>query len=267
MRELRPDIGISAFFGCILKPELIGIFPKGCINLHSALLPYNGGWHTNVWPILDGSPAGVTIHYIDAGVDTGDIISQRQIPVDPTDTGGSLHEKITRNLVEQFRMVWPVIREGGNSRIPQDRMRATVHRKSELAEISRFYPEREYRACDLINLLRARTYPPYPSAYYVEDDRRVYVRIELLREKQVAALGVPEHVRQAFPRGDMYAEAPAKDLLRLLGAHDSASNNFVNFMHGSGPIFARACIVDEREFDTAAVPAWMRQALSEPMEL
>ena len=116
LKELRPDIGISAFFGCILKPDMINMFPKGCINLHSALLPYNGGWHTNVWPIIEGTPAGVTIHYIDPGVDTGDIIAQRQIPVEPTDTGGSLHEKITRDQVELFKETWPLIREGKNSR-------------------------------------------------------------------------------------------------------------------------------------------------------
>ena len=62
LKALKPDIGISAFFGAILKPSLLDIFPKQCINLHSALLPYNRGWHTNVWPIIDRTPAGATIH-------------------------------------------------------------------------------------------------------------------------------------------------------------------------------------------------------------
>ena len=61
LRALRPDIGISAFFCRLLKPEMIQIFPSGCINLHSALLPYNGGWHTNVWPIIDGSAGTQTV--------------------------------------------------------------------------------------------------------------------------------------------------------------------------------------------------------------
>ena len=117
LRELRADIGISAFFGFILKPEVIKLFPQGCINIHPALLPYNRGWHTNVWPIIKGSPAGVTIHYIDPGVDTGDIIAQRRISVEPTETGGSLHEKTIRGEVDLFKETWPLIREGKNSRL------------------------------------------------------------------------------------------------------------------------------------------------------
>ena len=219
-RALRPDIGISAFFGCILKPEMIQIFPSGCINLHSAFLPYNGGWHTNVWPIIDGTPAGVTVHYIDPGVDTGDIIAQRRIPIEPTDTGGSLHEKITRDQVELFKEIWPLLREGKNSRTPQDLSKATLHRKAEVAEISRIDLDRTYRANDLINLLRARTYPPYPSAFYMEGEERTYVRIELLRENQLAALGVPKSAIETLPRGDLGAQYRAKDLLNLLGVHD-----------------------------------------------
>lgn len=260
LRELRPDIGISAFFGCLLKPEAIQMFPNGCINLHSALLPCNGGWHTNVWPIIDGTPAGVTIHYIDAGVDTGDIIAQRRIPVEPTDTGGSLHEKITRDQVDLFKETWPLIRESKNSRTSQDRSKATVHRKAELGEISGIDLDRTYRARGLINLLRARTYPPYPSAYYVEGEKRTYVRIELVRENQLAALGVPRSVRQTLPRGDLDAQYRAKDLLDLLGVHDihdSSSNHFVNFAHESGSLFARGYVTDEREFDTGASPKWM----------
>jgi methionyl-tRNA formyltransferase len=255
LRELRPDIGISAFFGCVLKPDMINLFPKGCINLHSALLPYNGGWHTNVWPIIEGTPAGVTIHYIDPGVDTGDIIAQRQIPVEPTDTGGSLHEKITRDQVELFKETWPLIREGKNSRTPQDRSKATVHRKSEVAKISGIDPDRTYRAGDLINLLRARTYPPYPSAYYMDGDERTYVRIELLREDQLPDL----ELARTFPQGNLDAQATGKDLLRLLGTHRDSRNHFVRFSHESGPIFARSYVVDEREFDTTASPAWMNE--------
>ena len=257
IRKVQPDLGISAFFGCILKPEMINVFPNGCINLHSAFLPYNGGWHTNVWPIIDGTPAGVTVHYIDPGVDTGDIIAQRRIPVEPTDTGGSLHEKITRDQVELFKEIWPLLREGRNSRTPQDLSKATLHRKAEVAEISRIYLDRAYRASDLINLLRARTYPPYPSAYYMEDKKNTYVRIELLREDQLAALGLPKSAIETLPRGDLNAQIRAKDLLDLLGVHDSSPLHFARFAHESGPLFIRAYAVDESEFDTQALPKWM----------
>jgi methionyl-tRNA formyltransferase len=234
---------------------VIQLFPRGCINLHAALLPYNRGWHTNVWPIIDGSPAGITIHYIDPGVDTGDIIAQHRIPIEPTDTGGSLHEKIIRRQVDLFKEIWPLLREGKTSRTPQDHSKATGHRKAELGEISCIHLDRIYRAGDLINLLRARTYPPYPSAYYVEGER-TYVRIELLRESQLAALGMPPSVRQTLPRGDLDAQHRAKDLLNLLGIHDSSPNYFLHFAHESGPLFARGYVADEREFKPGASPEW-----------
>lgn len=259
LRELRPDIGISAFFGAILKPEVINLFPHGCINTHAALLPYNRGWHTNVWPIIEGTPAGVTVHYIDPGVDTGDIIAQRQIPVELTDTGGSLHEKTIRGEVDLFKETWPLIREGKNSRTPQDHSKATGHKKAEVAEISRIDLDRTYQASDLINLLRARTYPPYPSAYYVENEKQIYVQVELLREDQLTERGIAGNAREALPRGDLDAEYRAKDLLKLLGPHEGNSRRFVHFAHKSGPLFVRAYIADEREFDTAASPAWMNE--------
>jgi methionyl-tRNA formyltransferase len=257
LRELQPDIGISASFAYLLKPEMIQMFAHGCINLHAALLPYNGGWHTNVWPIIEGTPAGATVHYIDAGVDSGDIIAQRQSPVEPTDTGGSLHEKITRDLIELFKETWPSIRKGENSRTPQDRSKATSHRKSEIADVSLIDLDRTYRAGVLIDLLRARTYPPYPSAFYLEEEERKYVRIQLLREHDLAGLKVPLNDKRDFPRGDLNAKYRGADLLDLLGINTSSPNHFACFNHESGSFLARAFVVDEREFRPQASPEWM----------
>jgi methionyl-tRNA formyltransferase len=257
LKALEPEIGISAFFGAILKPSLLDIFPNGCINLHSALLPYNRGWHTNVWPIIDGTPAGATIHYIDPGVDTGDVIAQRHVVVEATDTGGLLHEKITRGVVDLFTETWPDISQGTNTRLPQDHQAATIHKKAELAELSRIDPSRCYRARNLINILRARTYPPYPSAYYMTGDRASHVRLQLLRDADLDALSVSRERRQAFPAIDGNAEYTAEDLLTLLGIHDASPDHFAVLLDDSGPVFVRAFLIDDSEFDTRASPKWM----------
>jgi hypothetical protein len=106
-------------------------------------------------------------------------------------------------LRELFKENWPSIREGRNSRTPQDRSKGTTHRKTEIGGISGIDLDRAYQASDLINLLRARTYPPYPSAYYAEGEKRSYVRIELLREPDLAALRMPRSASENFPRGDL----------------------------------------------------------------
>jgi methionyl-tRNA formyltransferase len=256
LKQLRPDIGISVFFCFLLKPDVINLFPRGCINLHAALLPLNRGWHTNVWPIIDCSPAGVTIHYIDPGVDTGDIIAQEQIPVEITDTGGSLHEKIVCAEVELFKKTWPSIREGENARTPQDNSKATSHRKAAIKEIDCIDLDRRYRASDLINILRARTYPPYPSAYYMENNERRYVRVDLRRQDQ---LQVSEAALRSFPQANLETEYLARELIGLLRSDERSPDHFVKFAHPSGAFFAQCYVVDEREFDPSGSPRWMSE--------
>jgi methionyl-tRNA formyltransferase len=189
IRTLAPDMIITAFWAYLLKPDIIAIPKHGCINLHPAYLPKNRGWHANVWPILDGTPAGVTIHYIDAGADTGDIIAQRCIPVEPEDTGGSLHIKLTHELVTLFKETWAQILSGKNQRMAQNSARATSHRRADMDALDLIDLDKSYKARDLINLLRARTYPPYPSAYFIHDSRKVYVRVQLSTENQLDADG------------------------------------------------------------------------------
>ena len=113
IRQLRPDIGVSVSFGYILRRALLDLLPAGCINLHPALLPYNRGAHPNIWSIIDRTPAGATLHYIDEGVDTGDIIAQRSVPADLADTGETLYLKLERASAVSRRHVAPRWGPGG----------------------------------------------------------------------------------------------------------------------------------------------------------
>lgn len=180
---LRPDIGLSVYFGYILKPEVLSLFPLEVLNLHPSYLPYNRGAHPNVWSIVEETPAGVTLHYVDAGIDTGDIVAQREVPVAPSDTGGSLYRKLERAGLELLQEAWPHIKAGRVRRQPQPRDRGTFHRVAQLRELDRIDLDKEYRARDLINLLRARTFPPYKGAYFEDQGRRVYIRLELEEEQ------------------------------------------------------------------------------------
>src|SRR5271157_696901 len=92
--QLKAEMGVSVMFGYLLKPDFLGLLPKGCINLHPSYLPYNRGAYPNVWSIVDQTPAGVTLHYVDEGIDTGDIIRQKKVPVLGTDTGETLYHKL-----------------------------------------------------------------------------------------------------------------------------------------------------------------------------
>lgn len=182
IRSLRPDIGLSILFGYIMKPEFLSVFSEGVVNLHPALLPFNRGSYPNVWSIIDGTPAGVTIHHVNEGIDTGDIIAQREVIVSPIDTGETLYSRLEEASIELFCEVWPKIRSGNVDPIPQDVQAGTYYRKDDVDQIDIIQLDETYLARTLINTLRARTFPPYPGAYILINGRRIYLRLTLIEE-------------------------------------------------------------------------------------
>jgi methionyl-tRNA formyltransferase len=179
LRELNCEIAVSILFGYILRPEFIALPSAGCINLHPSLLPYNRGAHPNVWSIIDGTPAGTTLHYIDPGVDTGDIIAQREIAVLPIDTGETLYRRLEQVSLDLFKETWPAVRMGNPPRVPQGSHPGTSHHSSDLQRIDAIDLDATYKARDLINLMRARTFSPYPGAHFQCGGRRIYISLQL----------------------------------------------------------------------------------------
>jgi methionyl-tRNA formyltransferase len=188
--ELKPDIGISVFFGYLLSEGSLRVMLKGCLNLHPALLPYNRGAHPNVWSIVEGTPAGATMHYVDRGVDTGDIVSQKQVSVDPVDTGESLYRKLERACLDLFEEVWPLVRAGRAPRTPQSNQEGSHHRTRDLARIDEIDLDRSYNARELIDIIRARTFPPYPGACFRVEGRKVHLRLQLAYENNPEEKGL-----------------------------------------------------------------------------
>jgi methionyl-tRNA formyltransferase len=181
--NLDAEVAVSVLFGYVLTAEFMRLFPKGCINLHPALLPHNRGAFPNVWSIVSKTPAGVTLHYIDEGIDTGDIIAQQEVPVEITDTGASLYGKLETASLELFKKHWPSIRAGNCSRTPQLLGTGSSHRARDVRGIDEIDLQKSYRAEDLINILRARTFPPHPGAYFVHAGRKIYLRLDLTEEE------------------------------------------------------------------------------------
>ncbi len=181
---LKPDLGLSIFWGSILRKPFLDMLPRGCLNLHPALLPYNRGAYPNVWSIIDGTPAGVTLHYVDEKVDTGDIVAQLSVPVSPDDTGKALYWRLEQACVKLFRQTWPQIKAGTLNRQPQEPHAGTHHRVKDVEKVDAIDLERMYRGRELIDLLRARTFPPHKGAYIEVDGKRIYLSLKLQVEGQ-----------------------------------------------------------------------------------
>lgn len=184
VRRCQADIAISVLFNYILKPEFLALFPNGVVNLHPSYLPFNRGQYPNVWSIVEGTPAGVTLHYIDEQIDTGDIIAQQAVPVAPTDTGLTLYHKLEQAGLDLFQKTWPLLRAGRIDGESQEGT-GTYHTTRDVDDIDCVDLDKTYTARDLINILRARTFPPYRGAYFEKDGKRVYLRLELM-ESEVA---------------------------------------------------------------------------------
>ena len=179
IRQFSPDIGISVLFDYIFKKEIIDLFPGGIVNLHPAYLPYNRGQYPNVWSIIEETPSGVTLHYVDEGIDTGKIIARGKVVVEPIDTGMTLYKKLEQKSVELFKKTWPLIKTGNIQKIEQNLDNGTYHRTSDIKKIDEIHLDQHYKAKDIINILRARTFSPYKGAFFKVNGKKVYMRLEL----------------------------------------------------------------------------------------
>jgi methionyl-tRNA formyltransferase len=105
-----------------------------CINVHISLLPYNRGADPNLWSHLDGTPAGVTIHVVDAGVDTGPIIAQRRVTFPSDATLATSYAQLQETAVALFAETWPAIKAGTYVSTPQP-AGGTSHRSADRARV------------------------------------------------------------------------------------------------------------------------------------
>jgi methionyl-tRNA formyltransferase len=123
---------ISYGYRYVLKKEILDLFPNRAINLHISYLPYNRGSDPNFWSFIDGTPKGVTIHYLDEGVDTGDIIVQKEVVFDSleTETLASSYQKLHTEIQNLFFQNWESIKSQRCSRRPQVG-NGTVHKEKD----------------------------------------------------------------------------------------------------------------------------------------
>ena len=127
--SLNPDIIVTAAFGQLLPVDLLEAPKFGCLNVHASLLPaYRGGAPIHQ-AVIDGQQeTGVTIMYMAQKLDAGDIISQRAIPIESTDSTGDLFDKLSIVGRDLLKETLPNILAGTNPRIVQDEKLVTFAR-------------------------------------------------------------------------------------------------------------------------------------------
>ena len=184
IKALKPDIMLVVFWAFMIDEELIRIPRLGCVNFHAGLLPYNRGANPNVWPFIDGTPAGISIHYINTEIDAGPLIAQQEVSLTSVDTAATLYRKLINAFLPLFKKAWPMLKKGTvASKAPS--AKGTLHYRKDLKQLDVIDLAKTYTAKDLINRLRARTFPPHPSSYFIDENgKKIFIRIQLEYETE-----------------------------------------------------------------------------------
>jgi methionyl-tRNA formyltransferase len=153
VKDIAPDIIVTAAFGQILPVSILDIPPLGCINVHASLLPAYRGAAPIQWAIINGETrTGVTIMYMDPGLDTGDIISSASVDIGEHMTGGELYDVLSELGAELLVKTLKDIESGAAGRIKQDESKSSYYPplSKELGRIDWNKPAKE-----IYNLVRA----------------------------------------------------------------------------------------------------------------
>lgn len=120
LRAWAIDFAVSYRYRYIVRKPIIDYLRGNVINLHISLLPWNRGADPNLWSFLEDTPKGVTIHYIDEGIDTGDIVAQKKIVFNKHgETLATTYETLNSEIIRLFHHQWPLIAAGKAARKKQ----------------------------------------------------------------------------------------------------------------------------------------------------
>ncbi len=167
--ELNPDIIVTCAYGQIIPKEILDCPKYGCINVHASLLPkYRGGAPIHRAIMSGEKETGITIMYMDVGMDSGDIITQEKVKIGNDTTVGELHDELSILGRDLLLKTLPSIFEGTNNRTVQNQDEVTfgyiIKREDELVNF-------DDTSNNVHNKIRGLS--PYPCAYGLLDNKVV----------------------------------------------------------------------------------------------
>jgi methionyl-tRNA formyltransferase len=161
IRALKPDAIVVMAYGQILPRDALQIPKVACLNLHASLLPRWRGAAPIQAAISSGDrETGITVMYMDEGLDTGDILLQRSIDIRPDDTGGSLHDRLAKIAPQAILESLELLGRGRAPRVPQDNALATLAPK-----LNREHGRIDWSAPAEVIERKIRAFNPWPGAF------------------------------------------------------------------------------------------------------
>jgi len=224
LRALAPDIIIVAAYGQILQKDILTLPKFGCLNIHASLLPlYRGAAPIN-WAIIRGEQeAGITIMQMDEGMDTGEILMQERISIEPVDTAGTLTVKLSILGARLITTALQLLASGRLVPTAQDNSKAS---QAPLLKKEHGLIDWTLSAAEIHN--RVRGLFPWPGAYSFLDGKM----IKILTTDVTAGQG---EAGLLYQRGrDILEVGTGCGLLRILSVQPEGkkSMTIAEFMHG-----------------------------------
>ena len=180
LKDLDIDLIVTCAFGQILPKEVLDLPKYGCINVHASILPKYRGSAPIEYAIMNGDKeTGVTIMYMDEGMDTGDIIKISKLPIEDNDTGGSIHDKLSMLGKDTLECTLKDIFNGNITRIKQGdefSIAPKITREDEHIDFNN-------NGINIINKIRA--FNPNPLANIIIDNKEIKVLAAKFVKKDV----------------------------------------------------------------------------------
>ena len=204
----QPDVIVVAAFGQILKPDVLQLPPHGCLNVHASLLPrWRGAAPINAAILHGDAETGITIMQMDAGLDTGPILAQRAIPIQPDDTAGTLFERLAALGADLLTETLPRWLDGKITPQPQDDALSTyapmLKKKDGLLDFT--------RPAEVLER-QVRAFNPWPGAYLLVDGKPLRVHAARL----AADRGLPPGTRLVVEKYPAVAAATGTLILETV---------------------------------------------------
>lgn len=169
----NPDVIFSFYYRRMICREILALPGVGAFNLHGSYLPYYRGRCPVNWVIINGeAKTGVTLHYMIEKPDAGDIVGQKPVVIDVSDTAKTLYDKLCGAAKELLDEVLPLIKKGQIPRQKQDLSQGSYYggRRPEDGRI-----DWKKSADDIYNLIRGVT-QPYPGAFaFLDKDEKIII--------------------------------------------------------------------------------------------
>ena len=177
------DLVLSIHCKQIFPLELVSRIP--CFNLHPGLNPHNRGWYPQIFSIINGRPAGATLHLMNEEVDAGPIVAQEQVAVHSFDTSLSVYERVQEVEIELLRTCLKplILDELKDFQLPAP---GNYNSMDDFRNICKLDLNAVGTLREHIDLLRALTHGNFNNAFFVDDSgNKVFVTIQLGRDECV----------------------------------------------------------------------------------